>query len=446
MGRDINKVLAIADLKIGSKAKKYVNQALDSNRLSYGPFTKKYEDLFAKIVNRKFAVISNSGTSGLQVALDAMKKLYVWKDGDEVLVPAITFIASSNVIIQNNLTPVFVDVESDFYCMDPDKIEEKITKKTKAIMVVHLFGQSAHMDKILKIAKKHKLKIIEDSCETLLVDYKNKPVGSLGDVSVFSSYIAHIITTGVGGMVTTNNKKLATIMKSLMFHGRDNIYLNIDDDDTKDEKKIRDFIERRFQFLHVGYSYRLTEMEAALGLAELEDAENIKLQEQKSGVLLNKHLSEFAEYLQLPETRKNAEHIYMLYPVVIKNKNIDRDDLLLYLEANGIETRLFFPLLSQPIYKKLFGDIEKNYPVAKHLVERGFIIGSHRYVTEEMAIKVNKIFKNYFNNINVYTKSVNKWEKSLNGHSKKEVAKILAEKDAEIERLKDGLESSQLSK
>lgn len=392
----MSKVLTIADLKISAKAKDYVNKALDDNRLSYGPFAKRFEKLFAEEVSRKYAIISNSGTSGLEVALAAMKKKYKWQDGDEVLVPAITFIASSNVIIHNNLKPVFVDVEPDYYCIDPTKIKEKITKRTKAIMPVHLFGQSADMKAILKIAKKHKLKTIEDSCETMLVDYNKKPVGSLGDVSVYSTYIAHIITTGVGGMVTTNNKKLAEMMQSMMFHGRDNIYLNIDDDDTKNKKKLSNLIERRFQFIHVGYSYRITEMEAALGVAELEDKVNIKKQEQKSGELLIKHLSEFSDYLQLPVTRPNAEHIYMLFPIVIKDKRIKRDDLLLFLEANGIETRLFFPLLSQPIYKKLYGQLEKNYPVAKHLVKRGFIIGSHRYVDGKMAKQVASVFRKYF--------------------------------------------------
>lgn len=441
----MKKILTIADLKISPKAKKYVNEVLESNRLSYGPFTKKYEELFASIVDRKYAIISNSGTSGLQVALHAMKELYDWQDGDEVLVPAITFIASSNVILHNNLTPVFIDVEPDYYCIDPAKIEEKITNKTRAIMPVHMFGQSSDMEKILKIAKKHKLKVIEDSCETLLVNYKNKPVGSMGDISIFSSYIAHIITTGVGGMITTNDETLATMCKSLNFHGRDNIYLNIDDDDTDDRKKLRDLVERRFQFIHVGYSYRLTEMEAALGVAELENAEEIRQKEKSVGELLNKYLKDFSEYLKLPRVRPDAEHIYMLYPIVIKDKNIDRDDLLLYLEANGIETRLFFPLLSQPIYKKLFGDIEKDYPVAKHLVEKGFIIGSHRYVTEEMAREVKKLFKKYFEKVNPYTKAVRKWEKTLNGHSRIEIARLLAERDYEIEKLNVKLKASQIA-
>ncbi len=389
---------AISDIKISSRAKKYVNEALSNNRLSYGPFTKKFERQLADSHERKYAMVVNSGTSGLQVALHALKEMGGWKDGDEILVPAITFIATSNVILHNNLTPVFVDVESDNYCIDPEKIEEKITSKTRAIMPVHLFGQSADMEKICKIAKKYKLKILEDACETMFVPYKGKPVGSMGDVSVFSTYIAHIVVTGVGGVVMTDDLKLATMIKSLMFHGRDNIYLNMEDDDTNNKSKLKSLIERRFQFIHVGYSYRITEMESALGLAEIENKDELIKKRQKVGRKMTKMLSEYSEFFQLPIEREGGEHIYMLYPVVIKDKRIKRDDLLLFLEEKGIETRLFFPLLSQPIYKKIFGPIEKNYPISKRLVERGFIIGCHPFLKDEDLKFLKDTFTDYLKN------------------------------------------------
>ncbi|OGM10421.1 hypothetical protein A2159_01520, partial [Candidatus Woesebacteria bacterium RBG_13_34_9] len=374
----------------------YVRQTLDNNRLSYGKFTEKFEREFAKIHNRKFAMVTNSGTSGLQIALQALKEYLGWNDGDEVLVPAITFIASSNVIIHNNLKPVFVDVEPDYYCIDPKKIEEKISKKTRAIMPVHLFGQSADMEPILKIANRYKLKIIEDSCETMLINYQGKPVGSLGDISVYSTYVAHLIVTGVGGIITTNDEDLAKMMKSLMFHGRDNIYLRIEDDDNiKNKVKLNALIERRFQFEYVGHSFRLTEMEGALGLAELEGRNKIIKKRQFVGRQLTKKLNLFANYFQLPKVRQNAEHIFMLYPVVIKDDRIEKEDFLLYLEENGIETRLFMPLLSQPIYKKIFGDIENKYPIAKNLVSRGFIIGSNPYLSQSDIKYVRDLFYKY---------------------------------------------------
>lgn len=393
--------IAIADLRIGKQAKKYVKTVLDSNRLSYGPFTEKFEKQFAKLHNRKFATLTNSGTSALQVAIHALKEKYSWDEGDEIIVPAITFIASSNSIIHNNLKPVFVDVERDFYCIDARKIEAAVTKKTKAIMPVHLFGQSADMKPILAIAKRHNLKTIEDSCEAMFINYNNKPVGSLGDIAVFSTYVAHIIVTGVGGIAVTNDESLAIMMKSLMFHGRDNIYLKIEDDDTQDKIKLNSLVERRFQFEHVGYSYRATEMEAALGLAEVERKDKIVKDRIKVGKLLNKHLNMFGKFFQLPQTRKHSDHIYMLYPIVIRDKRIDKEDLLLYLEENGVETRLFMPLLSQPIYKKLFGDIEEKYSVAKQLVKAGFIIGSHPYLTLDDILYVQNLFKTYLKRINL---------------------------------------------
>lgn len=390
--------IAIADLKIGKKAKNYVLSALDENRLTYGNFTQRFEKGFAKIHKRNYAMVCNSGTSGLQVALHALKEIYSWEDGDEVLVPAVTFIATSNIVLHNNLKPVFVDIEKDYYCIDPNKIAEKITKKTKAIIPVHLFGQSANMKKVIDIAKKHKLKVLEDSCETMFVNYDGKPVGSMGDISVYSTYVAHIMVTGVGGIVTTNDELLATTIKSLMFHGRDNIYLKIEDDDTKNKVRLNSLIERRFQFNHVGYSYRLTEMETALGLAELEKKDQIIKRRIYVGKKLTKALSKYDRFLQLPKVRENSEHIYMLYPIVLIDDRIEKEDLLLFLEENEVETRLFMPLLSQPIYKKIFGEIENNYPIAKKLTERGFIIGSHPYLSDQDIKYVQKLFHTFFKN------------------------------------------------
>lgn len=389
--------IPLAELKISSKGKEYVNKVLNSNRLSYGPFTEKFEKKFARIHQKKYAIVSNSGTSALQVALHALKEEYKWNDNDEVLVPAITFIATSNIILHNNLKPIFVDVEPDYYCIDPKKIEEKITKRTRAIIPVHLFGQSADMKPIVEIAKKYKLKILDDSCEAMFVKYQEKPVGYFSDIATYSTYISHIIVTGVGGIVTTNNLKLATMIKSLMFHGRDNIYLNIDDNNTSERKKLNSLIERRFKFKHIGYSYRITEMETALGLAELERKDLIISQRKRTALGITNALKEFSDFFQLPQTRPNSENIHMLYPIVIKDKRINLNDFLLFLEQNNVETRLFMPLLSQPIYKKIFGDIENKYPVSKMLVKRGFILGCNIYLNTKEFDYLNSLFRRYLN-------------------------------------------------
>ena len=391
--------ISIAEVKLSPKAKKYVNSALNSNRLTYGPFTQKFEKQFSKLHDRKYAIFLNSGTSALQVGLHAMKEKYGWNDGDEVLVPAVTFVSSANVVITNNLKPVFVDVEKDFYGIDPSSIEKHITKKTKAIMPVHLFGLPCDMTAITKIARKHHLKIIEDSCETLFTNFKGRKAGSFGDVGCYSTYVAHIITSGVGGFATTDDNELAITMKSLMFHGRDNIYLNIDDDDKSNSKELFKIVDRRFNFIHVGYNFRLTEMESALGLADLSQWKQIVKNRQKNGQFLTQHLAPFKDILQLPSIRKDSEHCFMLYPIVIKNKTIKRDDLIYFLEKNGIETRPMMPLVNQPVYKKMYGDIEDQYPVAKWINDNGFVIGCHHFLTNDDLTYVVETFKRYFDSV-----------------------------------------------
>lgn len=388
--------IGIGTVNISKKARKNVLKVLLSNRLSAGKLTGRFEVQMAKLHGRRFAIFCNSGTSALQVAVGVLKEKYNWKNGDEVIVPAITFIATSNVVIQNNLKPVFVDVESEYFGIDPALIETKITSRTKAIMPVHLFGQSADMKPILRLAKKYKLRVIEDSAESMFVKYNGKPVGSLGDIACFSTYATHLITTGVGGLAMTNDSDLAVMIKSYFNHGRDSIYLSIDDDNNKSNEDLFKIVPRRFSFTHLGYSYRLTEMEAALGLDQLSNWKSIILNRQKNANYLTNGLLKWKKYIQLPEIRKDSEHAFMLYPILIINKNIKRQKLLEHLELVGVETRFLMPLLNQPIYKKIFGDIEKQYPVANFINDNGFIIGCHQDLTKSDLDYVIKVFDNYF--------------------------------------------------
>src|SRR3990167_2282809 len=215
-------MITLADWKVSRKQKKLVKEVLESVRLTYGDKTRKLEERFAEIHGVKYALFTSSGTAALKIALHALKDKHDWKDGDEVIIPSVTFVATMNVVLMNNLKPVLVDVKRDTINIDSELIEEAITKRTVAILPVHLLGQPADMLAIMKIAKKHKLKVVEDSCETMFVNKVQ------GDVACFSSYLAHLLVTGVGGFACTNDKKLATVMRSMMFHGRDESYLNID--------------------------------------------------------------------------------------------------------------------------------------------------------------------------------------------------------------------------
>ena len=388
--------IGIGNVNISKQAIKNVVDVLTSNRLSYGNYSRQFEDKMAKLHLRKYAVLCNSGTSALEVALAVLKDKYNWHDNDEVLVPSVTFIATSNVVLHNRLKPVFVDVEDDYFGMDVGKIEAKINKKTRAILPAHLFGQSSAMDQIMAIARKYKLKVVEDSCEAMFVNYRGKPVGSMGDISCYSTYATHLITTGVGGLAMTNDDDLAVRIKSYFNHGRDGIYLSIDDDNVKNPSKLFNIVNRRFSFVHLGYSYRLTEMEAALGLAQLTKWKIIINKRQKNASYLTSKLSRFSKYLQLAKIRPGAEHAFMLYPIVIVSDEISREKIIAHLETNGIETRYLMPLLNQPLYIKLFGNLESKYPIAKKLNNNGFIIGCHEDLTKKELEYIVSTFGKFF--------------------------------------------------
>ena len=387
--------ITLGYLNISERGKALVNDVLETNRLSYGKYTQQFENSFAQQHGCSRGIFCNSGTSALQIALAALKESYGYKDGDEVLVPALTFIATSNVVLQNGLKPVFVDVDPHTFNMNPNLIKEKITSRTRAIIPVHLFGLPADMKSIMQIARNYPyLAVIEDSCETMFAYQDGQPVGSFGDLACFSTYVAHLIVGGVGGIVTTKDAILEKLCRSLMAHGRDAIYTNIDQDDTNDNTVLRQMVERRYNFERVGYSYRATEFEAAIALSELEHAKDIIFARRANAALLSAKLQDLSNFLQLPHVPDGFTHSFMMYPMVLKSGN--RDDFLLYLEENGIETRYAFPLLSQPIYRKLFPGLETEYPVARHLSERGFFIGIHQGLSYEDIDYVSKIIHVYF--------------------------------------------------
>lgn len=383
--------ISLGYLNISDQGKKYVNQCLDNNRLSRGDFSARFEREFAKLHQTQYGVFCNSGTSALQIALATLKEVYGYQDGDEVLVPAITFIATSNVVLQNNLTPVFVDVDPFTFNMNPEEILGKITSRTRAIIPVHLFGLPAEMPAIMGIARDHNLQVIEDSCETMFAGVNGKSVGSFGDMACFSTYVAHLIVGGIGGLVTTDSEKYADICRSLMAHGRDSIYTCLEDDDNP----TKDIIERRYKFDRVGYSYRCTEIEAAIALSELEHWEDNIEQRRDNAKLLTHLLSRFGDYLQLPHTPKGYDHSFMMFPMVCK-AGVDREALLMHLETHGVETRYLFPLLSQPIYRRLFPGMAEKYPVAQLLESKGFFIGMHQGLSYEDMHFVADTFAEHF--------------------------------------------------
>ena len=388
--REIN----VGGFAASPRARRYVMQVLKSNRLSYGPFHRKFEAAFAAEHDCRHSVFCNSGTSALQIAIQALKEKHGWADGDEVIVPAVTFIATSNVVLHNRLRPVFVDVHPEEYTLDPSKLEAALTSRTRAIMPVHLLGLPADMDPIMDIARTRKLSVVEDSAETMFARYKGRKVGSMGDIGCFSTYVAHYIVTGVGGLATTRDPDLYIRLRSLMNHGRDSIYLSIDDDAGMKGDRLHEIVSRRFQFQSVGHSFRATEFEAALGLAQLEEKAGIVAKRSAMAKRLTAGLSEFGDRLQLPTCPAGREHTFMLYGIVVKGK--DKTPLVNFLEDRGVETRDLLPLLNQPVYRRLFGDLEPRYPVAKELNRSAFYIGCHQYMSAADADYVVDCFRAFF--------------------------------------------------
>lgn len=358
--------VTLGTFKANDRTRQLVNHVLDTGRLSYGPLSGEFEARFALQHNCKYAILSNSGTSALQVALQAMKELYGWADGDEVLVPALTFVATVNIVYHCKLTPVLVDIDIDDYCLDPQQIENHITERTRAIIPVHPFGQPADMFTINEIAGIYDLKILEDSCESMFVSTHKRSVGSWGDAAAFSTYVAHIITTGVGGITTTSDQELALHIRSLVNHG-------IDVDELPSSSHYDpSHLARKFCFTSIGHSFRVSELEAALGIPQLEEWHTIIDRRQENALFITEVLQDYQDHLQLPWVRPDTDHAFMMYPILIKNES--KHGIMNYLREHRIEVRDMLPLTTQPCYS--FNPNE--YPVAQYVNEHGFYVGCHQ--------------------------------------------------------------------
>lgn len=384
--------IGVGTFRATPRMRELVEEVLNTSRISYGPLCRQFESLFAQIHQLRYAVLSNSGTSSLHVALQALKELDGWQDGDEVIVPAVTFVATINVILHNNLRPVLVDVEPDLYGLRPDLVEAAITPRTRAIMPVHLFGQPCDMTAIMAIARRHSLRVVEDSCECMFVEHAGRPAGAWGDIGCYSTYVAHLVTTGVGGLSVTNDPLLAAKMRSLVNHGRDGIYISIDDGRRATGGALAEVISRRFRFESVGHSFRITELEAALGIPQLETWPAMIDQRQQNAFYLTEALSDLAPWLQLPAIRPNTQHAFMMYPIVLRSEG--KAAICAWLEERGIETREMLPLTNQPVYANMFD--EAAYPVAQRINQSGFYIGCHQDLTlDHLDIMISTI-RDYF--------------------------------------------------
>jgi perosamine synthetase len=319
-----------------------INEVLQTRWLSLGPKIQAFEDALAKYVGAKFAVGVNSGTSALHLAVIAAGI----GEGDEVITPSFSFIASANCVLYERGAPVFVDIDPLTGNMDPALIEPAITGRTKAILAVHAFGQPADMDPILAIARKYNLVVIEDACESLGAEYKGRQTGTMGEAATFAFYPNKQMTTGEGGMIVTDNEEWANLFRSLRNQGRD-------------------VFDEWLNHTRLGYNYRLDELSAALGLVQMQRLDELLAKREQVAAWYNERLDEIPG-LHKPHIVDTTTRMSWFVYVIRCDDDVDRNALMAALKAHGVPTRPYFtPIHLQPFYQERFGIRRGELPLTE---------------------------------------------------------------------------------
>jgi len=357
----MKKFIAVNEPLLNGNEKKYLKQCIDTGWISSeGEFVTRFENEMASYVGRNYGISVTNATAALEVAIDALD----FAVGDEIIMPAFTIISCILPMIKRGIVPVLVDADINSWNMDIDQIETKITDKTKAIMVVHIYGMPCEMDKILELSRKYNLKIIEDAAEVHGQEYKGKKCGSFGDISIFSFYANKIITTGEGGMIVTDDPELAARCKSI--------------------RNLCFKPEQRFVHDELGFNYRMTNIQAALGVAQLEKIDDHIKRKREIGKKYNKLLKNESK-INLPmENADYSENIYWVYGVTLKKEiKVSASKVMEMLKERGIGTRPFFyPMHKQPVLNKMGLFLNQEYPVSEYLYEKGFYLPSGLGITD----------------------------------------------------------------
>jgi CDP-6-deoxy-D-xylo-4-hexulose-3-dehydrase len=376
--------------------------------LTAGRYVQEFEKKLAQFLKVKYCLLTNSGSSANLLALSSLTspllKEMMLKPGDEVITTACGFPTTLNPIIQNNLIPVFIDIELGTYNIKAELIEKAITKKTKAIFIAHTLGNPADMDKIMKIVKKYNFWFCEDNCDSLGSKYKRKYTGTFGDISTCSFYPAHHITTGEGGAVLTNKPLLKKIIMSFRDWGR-SCYCKPGHDNACGKRFTQKFgslpfgYDHKYVYSHIGYNLKVTDMQAAIGVAQLEKLPRFIKARQRNFEFLFNVFKKYKEYLVLPEREKNSEPSWFGFPILVKeDAPFTRNEIVKYLENNKIATRMLFGgnLTRQPAYKntkyRIFGDLKNTDLVMNNL----FWIGVYPGLTKPMLFYIEKTLENFF--------------------------------------------------
>lgn len=365
-------------LTIGREEKKMLYEAIEKSSIAQGPYVKKFEHVFGSYCGTNYATACFNGTVALHLALSALGI----KEGDEVIVPSFTFVATANAVSYLNAKPVFADIEKDTLCIDINSIKNKITKKTRAIIPVHIYGNPCDMGIINDLARKHGIYVIEDASESHGAIYKGKKVGSLSDISCFSFHSSKMISTGEGGMCLTDNKKLDEKLKLLRSQGKV----------KNEELKGDDFIERQYYHELLGFNYRMTDLQAAIGIAQMKKIDNNIRARRKIASLYDE---EFKKYdVGIIKKNKHTEPVYWIYPLIFKNKKIKLHVARELKRKNIPLLSFFWPCHKQPFYRS-----KERLPITEAISEKGFSIPCNPLISKEEAINLARIIGNYAKNV-----------------------------------------------
>jgi perosamine synthetase len=348
--------ISVAQPRLAGNERKYVLDCIDSTWISSaGKYIGAFEEVFARFCGVRHAISANNGTTALHLALVGLDL----QPGDEVIIPTVTYIATANAVRYCGATPVLADVCPDTMNLDPADLERRITPRTKGIIPVHLYGHPADMTAINAIAQRHGLWVLEDAAEAHGAEVAGKRVGSLGRCATFSFFGNKIVTTGEGGMITTDDDELAARLRLFRGQGMDP--------------------KRRYWFPVVGYNYRMTNIEAALGLAQMETVDAALADRARLAGWYHAALAPLAEHIVLPQVKPWASHVYWMYTIFLRQGGEqERDAVMRHMDEAAIETRpVFYPMHVLPPYRE-----EQRFPVADTWAARGINLPTHQDLTE----------------------------------------------------------------
>ncbi|MBI3105514.1 MAG: DegT/DnrJ/EryC1/StrS family aminotransferase [Candidatus Rokubacteria bacterium] len=351
-------IIPVADTRLDGNELRYLTQCIQSNWISSaGGFVRDFEHHFAQAMGCQFGVACASGTAALHLALATLGI----GPGDEVVIPTFTMIATANAVSYTGAAPVLVDAEPETWNMDVAQVRAKVTARTRAIVVMHTYGHPVDMDPLAVLASERGLAVVEDAAEAHGAQYQGRPVGSLGDVASFSFYANKIVTTGEGGMVTTNDGEIARVARRL----RDHAFSD----------------ERHFWHTYLGFNYRMTNLQAAVGLAQTERLAELVEMRRATRRRYEEGLARISG-LTLPVERPGVKNVFWMYSILVEDDfGCSRDVLRQRLAARGIETRTFFiPIHLQPIYYRRYQG--QRYPVAETLCRKGLYLPSGATLTD----------------------------------------------------------------